>query len=243
MKILVSLFLIACTTVPAAALAQVKSLVYKEEKRRYLVYTPPSYDQQPHKAYPVVFNFHGSGMTMAEQMLYTQMNRAADRHQFIVVYPSGIKQDWNVGFGMSYLEGTDDIGFTAALLARLQQDYRVPTVISVHNAFPPADVDRWHQPLLRQAFAGVRGVYAVSASALAHFLAVYQPYLPASARLAVIPNPVDVTRFRPDAEARRATRARWGIPQDALVIGSVARLSPQKQPATVLALFGMLKWV
>lgn len=125
MKILVSLFLIVCTTVPAAALAQVKSLVHKEDKRRYLVYTPPSYDQQPQKSYAVVFNFHGSGMTMAEQMLYTQMNRAADRHQFIVVYPSGVKQDWNVGFGMSYLDGTDDIGFTQALLAKIRQDYRV----------------------------------------------------------------------------------------------------------------------
>lgn len=118
---------------------------------------------------------------------------------------------------------------------------RVPTVISVHNAFPPAPVHRWHQPLLRQAFAGVRGVYAVSDSAMAHFLAIYQPYLPAGARLAVIPNPVDVGRFRPDADVRQAARARWGIPPDALVIGSVARLSPQKQPATVLALFGMLR--
>ncbi|TYQ21118.1 UNVERIFIED_ORG: polyhydroxybutyrate depolymerase [Zoogloea ramigera] len=125
MKILVSLLLIACTTVPAAALAQVKSLVHKDEKRRYLVYTPPSYDRQPQKSYPVVFNFHGSGMTMAEQMLYTQMNRAADRHQFIVVYPAGVKQDWNVGFGMSYLDGPDDIGYTQALLAKLKQDYRV----------------------------------------------------------------------------------------------------------------------
>jgi polyhydroxybutyrate depolymerase len=124
MKIIVSLLLV-CTTAPALTSAQVKSLVHKEEKRRYLVYTPASYAAQPDKTYPVVFNFHGSGMTMAEQMLYTQMNRAADRHGFIVVYPAGLKQDWNVGFGMSYLEGTDDIGFTEALLARLRQDYRV----------------------------------------------------------------------------------------------------------------------
>lgn len=123
MKILISLAVLACAAFPA--FAQVQSLVHKEEKRRYLVYTPPSYSTQPQKAYPVVFNFHGSGMTMAEQMLYTQMNRAADRHQFIVVYPLGVKQDWNVGFGMSYLEGTDDIGFTEALLTKLKQDYRV----------------------------------------------------------------------------------------------------------------------
>ncbi|WP_373990680.1 PHB depolymerase family esterase [Duganella sp. BuS-21] len=123
MKILITLVLLTCTSLPV--LAQVKSLVHKEEKRRYLVYTPPSYDSQPQKTFPIVFNFHGSGMTMAEQMLYTQMNRAADRHQFIVVYPLGIKNDWNVGFGMPYLEGSDDIGYTEALLAKLKQDYRV----------------------------------------------------------------------------------------------------------------------
>jgi polyhydroxybutyrate depolymerase len=123
MKRLIAILLLACSAAPAPA--QVKSLVHKDDKRRYLVYTPASYAAQPHKAYPLVFNFHGGGMTMAEQMLYTQMNRAADRHGFIVVYPAGIKQDWNVGFGMSYLDGTDDIGFTAALLARLKQDYRI----------------------------------------------------------------------------------------------------------------------
>ena len=117
----------------------------------------------------------------------------------------------------------------------------LPTVISVHNAFPPAVFDRWQHQLLRQAFASVRGVYAVSASAMAHFKTTYQPYLPPGARLAVIPNPVDTARFRPSAAARRTARLRWGLPHDALVLGSVARLSPQKQPESVLALFGMLR--
>lgn len=123
MKFLISLLVLACTCIPA--LAQVTSLVHKDEKRRYIVYTPTSYHSEPHKTFPVVFNFHGGGMSMAEQMLYTQMNRAAERHQFIVVYPQGIKQDWNVGFGMDYLAGTDDIGFTLAMLAKLKQDYRI----------------------------------------------------------------------------------------------------------------------
>jgi polyhydroxybutyrate depolymerase len=123
MKILISLLVLACTSIPA--LAQVGSLLHKEEKRRYIVYLPSAYAGQPQKSFPVVFNFHGGGMSMAEQMLYTQMNRAAERHQFIAVYPAGIKQDWNVGFGMSYLEGSDDIGFTEALLAKLKQEYRV----------------------------------------------------------------------------------------------------------------------
>ncbi len=123
MKILIALLVLAsaCTT----AFAQVASLVHKDVKRRYIVYTPPSYQEAQQQQYPVVFNFHGSGMTMAEQMLYTGMNRAADRHRFIVVYPLGVERDWNVGFGMPYLGGSDDVGFTEALLEKIKKDYRV----------------------------------------------------------------------------------------------------------------------
>lgn len=118
---------------------------------------------------------------------------------------------------------------------------RLPTVISVHNAFAPATFDRWQHRPLRQGFASVRGVYAVSVSAMEHFLAIYRPYLPRDVRLAVIPNPVDMARFRACDGARRSARLRWGLPHDALVLGSVARLSPQKQPQSVLDMFGMLR--
>jgi polyhydroxybutyrate depolymerase len=122
-KILIALLVLAGTC--HGALAQVGSLVHKEEKRRYIVYAPPAYHGEPQQSFPVVFNFHGGGMSMAEQMLYTGMNRAADRHRFIVVYPQGVKQDWNVGFGMPYLGGSDDVGFTEALLDKLGKEYRI----------------------------------------------------------------------------------------------------------------------
>jgi len=125
MKKILSFILLFVLTFSAHG--QVKSLQHKEEKRRYIVYTPPSYQEDSSRKFPVVFNFHGGGMTMAEQMLYTQMNKAADRHGFIVVYPQGIRQDWNVGFGMSYSEGSDDIGFVDALLQHIQKEYRTDT--------------------------------------------------------------------------------------------------------------------
>ncbi|GGH01872.1 esterase [Parapedobacter pyrenivorans] len=103
--------------------AQTKTIQYKETKRRYIVYTPKDYDAQ--KNYPVIFNFHGGGMTPAEQMLYTKLNQTADKYGFIVVYPKGIDEDWNVGFGMSYQNGTDDIGFTDALLTQIEKDYKI----------------------------------------------------------------------------------------------------------------------
>lgn len=105
--------------------AQIKSLVFKGEKRKYIIYTPKSYNPNDSKNYPLVFNFHGGGMSMAEQMLYTQMNKTADKYNFIVVYPKGIKEDWNVGFGMSYKKGTDDIGFIDSLTTKISKDYKI----------------------------------------------------------------------------------------------------------------------
>lgn len=113
----------------------------------------------------------------------------------------------------------------------------LPAVISVHNAFPNEAIPDWQQPLLHQAFRAVLGVYAVSATALRHFQALYRDYIPAKARLAVIPNSVDLRRFAPSLSVRQTARQRLGLPQDGLVIGSVARLSAQKRPQLVLQLF------
>ena len=123
MKTLTACLVFLCVAAPATA--QEKSIVYKDLKRKYIVYTPAAYDSRPEQKFPVVVNYHGGGMTMREQMLYTQMNRSADREHFIVVYPQGIKQDWNVGFGMDYKEGSDDIGFTEAMLAKVAHEFRV----------------------------------------------------------------------------------------------------------------------
>ncbi|MEO6949436.1 MAG: PHB depolymerase family esterase [Ginsengibacter sp.] len=120
MKYLLTIILVL---IQPSVTAQTKSILHNEIKRKYIIYTPKNYDAQ--KNYPVVFNFHGGGMTAAEQMLYTQFNHTADKYGFIVVYPKGIKEDWNVGFGMSYKTGTDDIGFTEALLNQIEKDYKI----------------------------------------------------------------------------------------------------------------------
>lgn len=118
---------------------------------------------------------------------------------------------------------------------------RLPAVVSVHNAFPAAEISAWHRPLLRQAFDGVRGVYAVSQSALEHFMAIYRPYLQASTRVAVIPNCVDTDRFKPGEALRETARSALGLPDNALVIGAAARLSEQKRPMMLLELFILLR--
>ncbi len=48
-------------------------------------------------------------------------------------------------------------------------------------------------------------------------------------RIDVVPNGIDLTRFRFDPVARLRTRERLGLPEDAYVVGGVGRLAPGKR--------------
>lgn len=54
------------------------------------------------------------------------------------------------------------------------------------------------------------------------------------ARMVVIANGYDLSRYAPDAEARSRVRAQWGVPQDVPAIGCVARWDPLKDHANLL---------
>ncbi|MED5612627.1 glycosyltransferase [Janthinobacterium sp. P210005] len=122
----------------------------------------------------------------------------------------------------------------------LARQCRLPAVISVHNAFPLEPFSDWQRPRLQEAFRTVKGVYAVSASSMRHFLDLYRDMLAPDTRLAVIPNGVDTETFIVSPERRVLARQQLGLPPDALVLGCVARLSAQKRPQALLALFACL---
>lgn len=122
----------------------------------------------------------------------------------------------------------------------LARQCRLPAVISVHNAFPLETFSDWQRPRLEEAFRSVKGVYAVSDSAMRHFLDLYRDMLAPQTRLAVIPNGVDTDTFTVSPERRIQARKQLGLPPDSLVLGCVARLSAQKRPQALLALFARL---
>ncbi|MEO7497679.1 MAG: glycosyltransferase [Massilia sp.] len=128
-----------------------------------------------------------------------------------------------------------------ASLLWLSSHCKLPAVISIHNAFLPEPLTPWHTRLYRQAFRTVRGAYAVSPSAMAHFMRVYGDFLPTDARLCVIPNGVDCARFQPSAARRASRRAALGLATDTLVIGAVGRLDAQKRPDAVIDVFCALR--
>lgn len=54
-------------------------------------------------------------------------------------------------------------------------------------------------------------------------------------RVLVVPNGYDLSVWHPDADQRQALRTEWGVPDDAVLIGCVARWNPLKDHGNLLA--------
>ena len=86
------------------------NLVHDGLTRTYRLHTPVGYNAD--SLYPLVINMHGLGSNALEQEFYTAFNDVSDSAGFIVAYPNGINETWNV----SGSTGTDDVGFISALI-------------------------------------------------------------------------------------------------------------------------------
>ncbi len=117
---------------------------------------------------------------------------------------------------------------------------RVPIVIStLHN------VDAWARVPPLGALYGLNARLADRLIAVSEEVRRYH-ILHSRLRpeqVIVIENGVDVQRFAPRAEAREALRAELGIPREAPLIGTIGRLTPQKDPALFLQAAARLRAV
>jgi polyhydroxybutyrate depolymerase len=87
--------------------------------RSYRLHTPTGY--MGDSIYPLVVNMHGLGSNAIEQEFYTAFNDVADSAGFLVVYPNGINETWNI----SSETGVDDVGFISALIDTLNTQYNI----------------------------------------------------------------------------------------------------------------------
>jgi len=101
-----------------------------DQDRYFIMYAPPSCDFS--KPVPVVLMFHGGGGTPEGLVKTSQMNKQADLHGFIVVYPSGSGSNprrlfWNVLISQTYAtaQRVDDLGFVDRLITDISAKVRV----------------------------------------------------------------------------------------------------------------------
>jgi glycosyltransferase involved in cell wall biosynthesis len=124
----------------------------------------------------------------------------------------------------TWMYHADAVGIAAHLLG-----VRIPQVWSLRQSNLAADVNRADTRAVIKACALASSrvpavVVAGSAAALeAHRAIGYR-----AAHFPVIHNGVDTGRFRPDQPRRSAVRRAWGLADDTLVFGYLARFSPVK---------------
>jgi polyhydroxybutyrate depolymerase len=96
-------------------------LVFGGLPRTYQLHVPPG---QPAG---LVIALHGAGQTGQMQADLTNYNAVADQYGFVAAYPDGIDFSWADGRGASVpdRQGVDDVGFLAALISQLSNDYGI----------------------------------------------------------------------------------------------------------------------
>ncbi len=117
------LFLLFLLTVSRGYGQTTGSFLFDGETRTYTVYAPSSWSAGAHL--PLLISLHGLTQTGNEMMAFTGFNNLAEEYGFIVVYPDGLLNSWNVGF----IAGStaDDVGFLSALIDTLHADYGINT--------------------------------------------------------------------------------------------------------------------
>ena len=97
------------------------SFSFEGLNRTYTVYLPASYT--PGDKLPLLLSLHGLTQTGNIMMQFTGFNTYADLYDFIVVYPDGINNSWNVGFAGG--STANDVGFLSALIDTLNAQYGI----------------------------------------------------------------------------------------------------------------------
>ena len=101
--------------------SQTYSFTYQSILRSYIVHLPNGYNASI--KYPMVINMHGYTSTAAQQQSYSQMDVVADTGKFIVVYPDGVNNAWNAGFGTN--PSIDDVGFLSMMIDTMKKNFSV----------------------------------------------------------------------------------------------------------------------
>ena len=108
--------------------------------REYSIYVPASYDGTTN--FPLLFNLHGGGGTIASHIGIADMGPIADTANFIVVCPQARPDpsDGNSFNWISKVPGTfDDVPFISSLIDTIASNYQIDqnrTVSYTHLTLP-----------------------------------------------------------------------------------------------------------
>ena len=102
---------------PGGVSGTTETVVVGGVSRTFIVHVPPGYTVQ--SPVPLVFDFHPLSVSAAVWKDATNWAATADTQGFIVVWPQGIMNAWNVG---RCCGAADDVAFTRAMIAQISME-------------------------------------------------------------------------------------------------------------------------
>ncbi|KAA3648677.1 MAG: hydrolase [Chloroflexi bacterium] len=106
----------------ASSLIGRETITVDNTDRKYRIYVPSTYQEEP---LPLVLVFHMLTASGKTTEWLTGFNEIAEREGFIVVYPEGYKNSWAEGSNL-YAADQDqinDVGYISALIDKLMGEY------------------------------------------------------------------------------------------------------------------------
>jgi polyhydroxybutyrate depolymerase len=88
--------------------------------RSYILHVPTSYTGSTRV--PLVLDFHGLGGSGSQEQSISGYQAVADREGFLIAFPNGIDNAWNIGPCCTNSRDVDDLGFAKAMVAAITAD-------------------------------------------------------------------------------------------------------------------------
>ncbi len=101
----------------------VRTIQVDGTSRQFYLHAPNSYNGS--SSVPLVLDFHGIFGSGSGQMGSSGYRGVADQEGFIVAYPDGIDQAWNVGPCCTLDRGVDDVAFARAIVEAVSEEANI----------------------------------------------------------------------------------------------------------------------
>lgn len=111
----ICLILLICTLFfTTVSYAQIEDIKVGTSNRKMLVYAPPQIEEDR----PLLLSLHGLNQDIYYQQSQTQWETIARANNFVLVYPGGINNSWDIS-------GTRDTDFILAIIDEMYNRYGI----------------------------------------------------------------------------------------------------------------------
>ncbi len=108
----------ACRGASLAPGESTRTLQVGGVERAYLLHVPQGYTGT--SPVPLVLDFHGLGGDGAGQKALSGFAALSDQEQFVIAWPNGIDNAWNIGPCCTRSRDVDDLGFAKAIVSEVE---------------------------------------------------------------------------------------------------------------------------